>query len=102
MPPRVRLNSAGVTALLKSPHLAAAVKAKADEVAANVEQLGIRVGDRDGGKHEKPLPVDVRTGTTDRVRAQVSITHPAGLAVQAKHGALTKAAAAAGLTVRSE
>jgi len=34
--------------------------------------------------------------------ALVTIMHPAGRAIQAKHGALTKAAAAAGLEVKSK
>lgn len=34
--------------------------------------------------------------------SMVTIMHPAGLAIQAKHGALTKAAASLGLTVKSK
>lgn len=45
--------------------------------------------------------ITVRAYTTDRAAAAISIAHPAGLAVQAKYGALTKAAAALGLEVRS-
>lgn len=50
--------------------------------------------------------VGVRSDVTtsmrnNRVRAEVTIAHPAGLAIQAKHGALTKAAASVGLTVKA-
>ena len=98
----VRLNRSGVAAVLKSPSMHAAVKAAAEAMADNVRSQGIAVGDVDGGRLEKPLPVKVDSQTTDRARATVTIAHPAGLAVQAKHGALTKAAAAAGLDVRAK
>lgn len=47
-------------------------------------------------------PVTVRAYTTDRAAAAVTIAHPAGLAIQAKHGALTKAAASVGLEVKAK
>lgn len=46
-------------------------------------------------------PVRVRSYTTDRVAEAVSIAHPAGLAIEAKYGALSRAAASVGLQVRS-
>jgi hypothetical protein len=98
---RIRLNHKGVEQVLKSAPMAAAVKAKAEQVAQNVRDQNIKVGDRDGGKHEYDLPVKVTMTTTDRAHANVTITHPAGEAVQAKHGALTKAAAQAGLDVKA-
>lgn len=48
------------------------------------------------------VPVTVRPYTTDRAAAAVTIAHPSGVAEQAKNGALTKAAAAAGLEVTSD
>ena len=96
----VRLNQRGVAALLKSPQMQASVTAAAEKIAANVRDQGIEVGDRDGGKYEIPLPVRVSHDTTDRVRSRVTLAHPAGQAVQAKHGALTKAAKQAGLDVK--
>jgi hypothetical protein len=48
------------------------------------------------------MSVDSGTATTDRFRANVTITHAGGLAAQAKHGVLTRAAAAAGLEVRAQ
>ena len=46
--------------------------------------------------------VTVRSVTTDRAKALVTIAHPAGLAMEAKHSPLRKAAASAGLTVTSK
>ena len=85
MPPKIRIDSKGMRELLLS--LRAEVRAAADAVASNVDARG--------------KPVEVRAYTTDRAAASVSIAHPAGLAIQAKYGALTKAAAAAGLEVGS-
>jgi len=96
---RIRLDHRGIAALLKSAGVAAATKAAGEAVASNVRAMGIKVGDVDGGPHEVDLPVNVMMVQTDRAKALVTITHPAGLAVQAKHGALTKAAAQAGLDV---
>lgn len=96
---KIGLYSAGVKALLQSTAMHRAVQEATEKVAANVESQGITVGDRDGGKHEIDLPVLVEMTTTDRAKGCVILAHPAGAAVQAKHGALTKAAAAAGLTV---
>jgi hypothetical protein len=98
---RVRLNSKGIARILKAPAMDAAVKGAAEAVKANVEAMNIGVGDKDGGQYEKPLPVVVTTSTTDRAHANVTLAHPAGAAVQAKHGALTKAAAQAGLDVNA-
>lgn len=97
---RIRLNHREVARILKSAPMAAAVKAAAETVADNVRAQNIRVGDKDGGPHEYDLPVTVSMFTTDRAHAVVALAHPAGEAVQAKHGALTKAAAQAGLDVR--
>lgn len=96
----IRLNSAGIEAILKSPAMAAAVKAEAEKIAQNVRDQKVTVGDVDGGKHEIDLPVTVKMVTTDRAHAIVALAHPAGEAVQAKHGSLTKAASQAGHDVR--
>lgn len=77
------------------------VNALAQKIADNARAQGIRVGDRDGGPAEYDVPVTVSSYTTDRAAAAVTIAHPAGLAVQAKHGLLTKAAAGAGVKVVS-
>lgn len=97
---RIKLDFRGVAAILKSAEMQRVVKAAAEDVAAQVEAMSIKVGDRDGGPHEYDLPVKVSMTTTDRAHANVTLAHPSGQAVQAKHGALTKAAAQAGLDVR--
>lgn len=98
----VKLDHGGIAALEKSGAMRALVDAAAEKVAANVRGLGIKVGDRDGGPREIALPVKVTNTTTDRAHASVTLAHPAGIAVQAKHGALTKGASAAGLTVKGD
>lgn len=95
----IKLNHASIAEILKSAPVAAAVKAAAEKVAQNVRDQGIKVGDRDGGPHEYDLPVTVTMVTTDRAHANVTLAHPSGESVQAKHGSLTKAAAQAGLSV---
>ena len=98
---RVKLNRSGVGAILRSAEMHRTVQDAVEKIAANVKALNIKVGDRDGGAHEYDLPVTTDVGTTDRAHGVVTLAHPAGEAVQAKHGALTKAAAAAGLEVRA-
>ena len=98
----VSLNRAGVAAILASTGAHRVTQDAAEKVAENVRAMNIRVGDKDGGKHERDLPVKVTMTTTDRAHANVTITHPAGQSVQAKHGALTKAAAQAGLDVKAK
>ena len=96
----IRLNHQGLGEFLRSTEMHKMVQEAAEKIAANVREQAITVGDRDGGSHEEPLPVEVGVTTTDRAHANVVLAHPAGAAVQAKHGALTKAASAEGLTVR--
>lgn len=99
---KVRLNTAQIGARLKDDDVREAVRDLAEKVKDNVEAQGIRVGDRDGGKHEYDLPVTINSQTTDRAREVVTIPHAAGLAVEAKHGVLVKAASSVGLEVRSK
>jgi hypothetical protein len=65
-----------------------------DEAAAQIAAK-VDVGNVDA-------PVTVESFTTDRAVAVVAIAHPAGEAIQAKHGALTQAAAACGYEVKSK
>lgn len=97
----VKLDNAGIRELLKSRAIASATEDAANAVAENVKDMGIGVGDKDGGPHERDLPVTVRMVETDRAHAIVALAHPAGEAVQAKRGALTKGAAEAGLDFRA-
>ncbi len=95
----VKLNSSGIANLLESPEMHRLVEKVADEIAYNVRGQGVRV---EGIPGDIELPVKVSVTTTDRARATVVLAHPSGIAVQAKHGALTKAAAAAGLEVKGD
>lgn len=95
----IRLNRRGIAVIAEGANMRALVEKAAEEIAGNVRAQGIKVGDRDGGSREVDLPVNVKVGTTDRSHATVTLAHPAGVAVQAKHGVLTKAASQAGLQV---
>lgn len=99
---KVKLDSRGIEALLQSTAMHRATQDAAEKVADGVRGMNIKVGDKDGGSHEYDLPVKVEMTTTDRAHAFVSLAHPAGQAVQAKHGSLTKAAAQAGLDVQEK
>jgi hypothetical protein len=94
----VHLEGRGIEAVAKSAEMHREINALAERVADNVRNMGIRV---EGVPGDVPLPVNVAEGETDRARASVQLAHPSGKAVQAKHGALTKAAAQAGLEVKS-
>lgn len=89
------INHIGVAEILKSPAMQNVIREASDAVAENVRSQNIKV--QNAG--DLNVPVEVNMTTTDRAHGFVSITHPAGLAVQAKYGALTKAAAQAGLDV---
>lgn len=92
MPKKLRLDSKGIGAMLKSAGVASVVESAAEATAANVGAITAHGGET--------VPVEVTTGTTDRAVARVTLTHAAGLGLQAKYGTLTKAASAAGLQVR--
>lgn len=64
----------------------------AEEVAAEVQDRGLRTGDG------TLLPVEVREEShTDRARVSVAIPHAAGVGMEARHGVLRRAAEAVGL-----
>lgn len=83
----------GIRALLKSPEIAAAVNDVAEKIAAGAQHTTEAGVD---------LPIVVDHYETDRRAASVTIAHAAGQAAQAKHGVLTRAAAAVGLEVRAK
>lgn len=85
---KVKLDYAGIGELLKSYPIRQMVMGAARQIAARVEA-------------EHGVPTEVHAYTTDRAAASVVIAHPSGAAIQAKHGALTRAAAAEGLEVTS-
>src|SRR5690606_33657854 len=81
--PQIRLDHAGMAEILMSAGVEAAVNAKVEQVAKSVRELGVKVGDRDGGPREYDLPVKTSMTTTDRAHGEVTLAHPAGEAVQA-------------------
>lgn len=85
---KITLDHDGVGQVLRSGEVRAAVSALARTVAGNVVS------------HDRP--VEVYDHVTDRAHSNVVIAHPAGMAMQAKYGTLTRAAAAAGLEVHGE
>lgn len=95
----VRTNPAGLKAALTGPAMKTVLRQIADQVAGNVRSQGIKVGDVNGGPDEVDLPV-ISGLSNDELAGIVTLAHPAGMAVQAKHGTLTKAAAQAGLKIR--
>lgn len=94
----VHLDHRAVEAVLKSAAMRQLVEDAAERVAENVREQGHRV---EGIPGDIELPVKVEVYETDRARASVLLAHPAGIADQAKNGTLSRAAAAAGLEVRS-
>ncbi|MCG5460846.1 hypothetical protein MED01_004272 [Micromonospora sp. MED01] len=90
---RVKLNRRGMRELLRSEAVQGVLGRKASAVAAEVEAAGIRV-DGVPGRIALPVTVDVGAGT-ERARATVTLDHPSGLAVEAKHGILTSSIDAA-------
>jgi len=93
---KVQLNHFGVLALLNSSPVRTMVSGAAEDIAASARNQGHQV--TGGGE----LPVTVTAYTTDRAASSVALAHPAGIAMQAKHGVLTKAAAEAGLEVKGK
>lgn len=89
----LHFNPAMLEQLKRSPELKARTKTTADAIADHVRAMNIQVGDLDDNGFENliSIPVDVSDDN------EVILAHPAGVAVQAKYGALTKAAAEVGL-----
>lgn len=85
----VTFDHAAIGQILKSADMADRMHKLAQQVADHVD-----VGDDE-------TPVSVADYTTDRAISVIALAGPAGAAIQAKDGALTKAAAAVGLEVRS-
>lgn len=79
----IELDRPGMGSLLASPEVQAMLDGKAKAVANAARGRGVRVGGTPG---DTPLPVEaVSAGNAKRARAIVSIDHPSGLAVEAKH-----------------
>ena len=84
---RVKLSRRGMRELLRSEGVQRLLGRKAAAVAEQVEAAGILV-DGVPGRVTLPVTVDVGAGM-ERARATVTLDHPAGAAVEAKHGILT-------------
>lgn len=84
--PEIELDHDGIAAVLKSPEMAAAIHAKAEEVAGNARAT-----------HDTDIVVD--DYTTDRAASSVTIRDSRAALWQATEGVLTRSAAAAGLEV---
>lgn len=95
---RVTINWKGLEAAMRSTEAKKAVADLAEKVADNARDMA---PDVNGIPGDEELPVRVDVYETDRARAEVWLAHPSGLAVQAKHGLLTKAASEAGVEVKS-
>jgi len=79
----IELDRDGVKALLASDDVQRVLDEKAEAVANAARGRGIKVSGTPG---EVDLPVvTVKAGNAKRARALVSIDHPSGLAVEAKH-----------------
>jgi len=89
MAKKIKLDYAGLGEVLKSSEVQASVDTLAAQAAALVDETA----------SGKPVPVRTSSFKTDRAVAAVTLAHPAGLAVEAKRGALARAAAAIGLEV---
>lgn len=92
----IRLDSRGMEQMLKSSGVRKAV-ANAGKAVASRAVYTTRNGEE--------IPVEVTDFTTSTMRMNraataVSLAHPAGPAIQAKNGTLTKAASEAGLKVK--
>lgn len=87
----VRLDPAGMAAVLKSAEVRSAIS----EIAVRVDAA---VGTVEIGRDVADVVTD--DYTTDRAASSVTIRHPRGRAIEARDGVLAKAAAAAGLEVR--
>lgn len=94
---RVHLDRRALNAVLRGARVEKAVTDLAEKVADHARAIAPAV---EGIPGDIELPVRVDGYETDRARAEVWLAHPSGLAVQAKHGTLTKAASAAGLEVK--
>ena len=91
---RLNVKTTGIRRLLSSPGVEADLGERALRVADEVEAAGIRV-EGAPGRIDLPVTVTVATGGK-RARARVILDHPAGQAVEAKHGILAASIDAAG------
>lgn len=95
---KIKVNYPGLMKVADSPEMHQAVEGAGDEVAAQVARGGYTA--EAGAKESGPqLRAEVEM-KSDPAVARVVVKHPAALAMQARHGMLTRAATAAGLKVK--
>lgn len=90
---RLTVKTTKVRKLLVQPGMVADIAARGARVEAAAEASGIRV-EGVPGRIDLPIELDVNTKGR-RARARVTIAHPSGIAVEAKHGLLAGAIDAA-------
>lgn len=101
---RVAVDWNAVEELAKSRAMRELVHDVAETVAVNARSQGVDV---EGIPGDIALPVKVYDDTTTGLRtnravSRVVLAHASGLAVQAKHGTLSRAASAAGLRLKGD
>lgn len=83
---RFKHNRKGIGEMLSGAPIQELTHAKGEAIADAVRAAGIKV---DGEPGRVDLPVEVTTsGRGTRARTMVKLAHPAGAAVEAKHGIL--------------
>lgn len=91
MAAKFRLDRKGIVEILQSAAVGDLVQSTAQDVVSNVPAYEAHSGET--------VRADVRMGLSDRRRAVVALVHPSSDAIEAKHGILSQAVAAAGLTL---
>lgn len=89
---RIRLDSSGMEAVLKSGKTAAAVHSATQRVAAALPEIRTRSG---------AARIDVGFGETDRAKGYVTVMHAVAVGLEARDGHLARAASAAGLEFKA-
>lgn len=91
---RVDLNHLGMRELLRSEIIRADLHRRGEAVARQAKEANILVN---GVPGDDPLPVTVASHIgRSRASARITLVHPSGVAVEAKHGLLTRSLDAAG------
>lgn len=85
---KIKLNSSGMREMLRT------------NPRELIDQIGRRVAANTKVDEDDDVEVTTRSYTTDRAAVAVAIEGAAGMAIEAKHSPLMRAAAAAGLQVR--
>jgi|SRR5690606_4415160 len=107
---RVRLDSRGLAQVMQSAGMTAATRTATEAIAAAARAQGRTTTSEAQESSGTELPIDATTRPvtrSPRIRdarhmGLITITHPAGLGMEAKHGVLSRAAAAAGFRVRDD